>query len=170
VRPDALCDKYHRCGRWIAPTFVAHLPCLSMNPTAHVVQEYMELIWNQQQFDHLPRLLHPAFHDHSLPPVLPTTAAGVEAWVRGTSAAFHHRTVIEAQVTEGDQSMLKIRMHLVHIGPWRGIAATGRSVEAIGYRYFRLQEGRIREHWTLLDGNAIENQLTAAEHGCKIQE
>ena len=139
-----------------------------MSSTAHLVKEYMELIWNQQQFDQLPRLLHPDFHDHSLPPALPTTATGVEAWVRGTSAAFKHRTTIDEQVTEGDKSMLKIRMQLTHIGQWRGIAATGRTVEAVGYRYFRVEEGKIREHWTLLDGNAIENQLTAAEHGCKI--
>ncbi|WP_210516035.1 ester cyclase [Hymenobacter terricola] len=127
------------------------------------------LFWNQQQFDQLPRLLHPAFQDHSLPAALPPTAAGVQAWVQGTSAAFTHRTVIEAQVTEGEQSMLKIRMPLTHTGDWRGIPATGRTVEAVGYRYFRLENGQIREHWPLLAGNAIENQLREAGHGCKIQ-
>lgn len=141
-----------------------------MSPTAQLVQEYIEVIWNQQRFDQMPRLLHPDYHDHSLPPALPTTAAGTEAWVRGTSASFAHRTTIDEQVSEGEKTMLKIRMHLTHIGEWRGIAATGRTVEAVGYRYFRLEDGKIREHWTLLDGNAIENQLTAAEHGCKIQE
>ena len=141
-----------------------------MSPTAQLVQEYMELIWNQQRFDQLPRLLHPAFHDHSLPPAFATTAAGVQAWVASTSTAFEHHTIIDEQVTEGEKSMLKIRMRLIHIGEWRNIPATGHTVEAVGYRYFRLEDGKIREHWTLLDGNAIENQLTAAEHGCKIQE
>lgn len=141
-----------------------------MSPTAQLVQEYMELIWNQHRFDQLPRLLHPDFHDHSLPPAFPATAAGVQAWVASTSAAFRHHTITDEQVTEGEKSMLKIRMRLTHIGEWRGIPATGRTVEAVGYRYFRLEDGKIREHWTLLDGNAIENQLTATEHGCKIQE
>jgi predicted ester cyclase len=140
-----------------------------MSPTAQLVQEYLELIWNQQQFDQLPRLLHPAFEDHSLPVTLPTTAAGVEAWVRGTSAAFEHRSVIEEQVTEGETSMLKLRMHLTHIGPWRGIPASGRHVEVVGYRCFRVEAGKIRAHWALLDGNALENQLTEAEQGCKPQ-
>ncbi|MDQ2769758.1 MAG: ester cyclase [Bacteroidota bacterium] len=141
-----------------------------MSPNALLVQEFIDLIWNQQQFDQLPRLLHPDFHDHSLPPALPTTVAGVAAWVRGTSTAFQHHTTIQEQVTQGAQSMLKIQLRLTHIGEWRGIAVTGRTVEVVGYRHFRMAEGQIREHWALLDGNAIENQLTAAGHGCKIQE
>ena len=66
--------------------------------------------------------------------------------------------------------MLKIRFHLTNIGKFRGIAATDHSLEAVGYRFFELREGRICHHWGLLDGNAIETQLTAAAHGCKAQE
>lgn len=38
------------------------------------------------------------------------------------------------------------------------------------YRYYRLQDNKIIEHWALIDGNAIENQLKDAAKGCNIQE
>jgi predicted ester cyclase len=61
-------------------------------------------------------------------------------------------------------------MQLRHIGEWRGIAPTGLGIAAVGYRCFRLTEGRIIAHWALIDGNAIENQLRGAVQGCKVQE
>jgi len=40
----------------------------------------------------------------------------------------------------------------------------------IGYRLFKIKDGKIIEHWALIDGQAIENQLKDASHGCKIVE
>ena len=40
----------------------------------------------------------------------------------------------------------------------------------IGYRYFKLRDEKIIEHWGLIDATAIENQLKNASHGCKIAE
>lgn len=91
-------------------------------------------------------------------------------WITGTGMSFDHRTVIEDQVTEGDKSMIKFRMFLKHIGKWRGIAPTSLELSTVGYRYFKLDEGKISEHWALLDGNSIENQLKESALGCKIQE
>jgi predicted ester cyclase len=66
--------------------------------------------------------------------------------------------------------MLKLRMQLKHIGLWRDIEPTNLEISTIGYRYYKLEAGKITEHWSLLDGNAIENQLKSCQHGCKIQE
>jgi predicted ester cyclase len=63
---------------------------------------------------------------------------------------------------------MKIKMRLKHIGPWRDIAPTGIELHVIGYRHFKIKDGRIIEHWALIDGQAIENQLKKAAHGCNI--
>jgi predicted ester cyclase len=126
-----------------------------METTNKLVAQFMDEIWNQQLFERLPQFLHPDFKDHSLPPGVP----GVQAWISSLSQSFTHHTIIEEQVTEGYKSILKLRLSLVHIGTWRDIPATGASVSTVGYRTFRVADGRIIEHWALMDGNAIETQL-----------
>jgi hypothetical protein len=145
-----------------------------MTTTYHATQAlvagFIRDIWNGRRFDRLEHYLHPAFVDHSLPPVLSPDVRGLEQWVRLTDRSFEHHTIIDEQVTEPGKSILKVRMELRHIGEWRGIAPTGHAVVAVGYRCFRLVEERIIEHWALIDGNAIENQLRETAVGCKVQE
>ncbi|SFE44052.1 Predicted ester cyclase [Chitinophaga sp. CF118] len=135
--------------------------------TAHFITQFIDEIWNQQRFDRLPHFLHPDFTDHSLPSHLPPNATGLQAWISAVGQSFQHQTIIEDQVTEGDKSILKVRLALVHSGVWRDIAPTGVNVSAIGYRSFRITEDKIIEHWALIDGNTIENQLKDTVSGCK---
>jgi len=142
---------------------------ITSQATQQLVVAYIRNIWNERRFEMLKDYIHPDFTDHSLPPGLPPDVHGLEQWIQLTGQSFEHVTHIDEQVTEPGRSILKIRMQLRHIGEWRSIAPTGREVTAVGYRCFRLEEGRIIEHWALIDGNAIENQLRGAEEGCKVQ-
>lgn len=137
---------------------------------AQLVANFIEQVWNQRDFSELTTFLHPDFIDHGLPHPLPANAEGTKRWIELTGMSFEHKTVIDSQVTEGDKSLIKIRMLLRHIGAWRDIAPTGLEVKAVGYRQFRLQDSRIIEHWALIDGQAIENQLRDAAQGCKAAE
>lgn len=156
-----------QAGPATLPTFVGMES--TYTATQHLVAGFIRDIWNERRFDRLLHYLHPAFIDHSLPPALPPGVSGLEQWIRLTGQSFEHQTSIEEQVTEPGKSILKIRMELRHIGEWRGIAATFHEVTAVGYRCFRVEDGRIIEHWALIDGNAIENQLRETEQGCKVQ-
>jgi len=138
--------------------------------TRSIVASFIDVIWNNTCIEKLDDYLHPNFVDHSLPPHLSPDKTGTGKWIEATGKSFKHNSVIEAQVTEGDSSMIKIKMHLKHIGLWRGIEPTGLDVSTIGYRLFRVADDKIIEHWALLDGNAIENQLRDTAHGCKIQD
>lgn len=135
-----------------------------------IVTNFIEEIWNQQQFEKIDHYISAGFIDHSLPPTLPANKDGMELWITGTGKSFEHKTIIDDLVCEEDKVMLKIRMQLKHIGVWRDIGPTHCEISVVGYRYYKLKDGRIIEHWALLDGNAIENQIKAANHGCKIQK
>jgi len=135
-----------------------------------IVTSFIETVWNENQLEKMDNYLHPSFVDHSLPPALPPTREGLIGWIVGTNKSFENQTVIEEIVSEGDKVMLKIKMLLKHIGKWRDIEPQGAEVFAVGYRYFKLADDKIIEHWALIDGNTIENQLKEANHGCKIQE
>jgi predicted ester cyclase len=133
------------------------------------VVNFIGEIWNQNQFDKIDHFIHPAFTDYSLPSNLPSNKEGLQFWIRNTGKSFGHTTNIEEMVSEENKVMLKIRMQMKHIGEWRGIEATGAEIETVGYRYFKLADGKIIEHWALIDGNAIENQLRQTNRGCEIQ-
>ncbi len=135
-----------------------------------LITEFIENIWNQSAFDKMEDFIHPQFHDHSLPASIPTDANGLKQWITATSVSFEHKTIIEDQVTEGNKSVVKIRMDLKHIGTWRNILPTGKAFSTVGYRLFRISDGKIIEHWALIDGQTIESQLKEAAHGCKVAE
>lgn len=84
--------------------------------------------------------------------------------------SFEHKTIIEDEITENKKSIVKIKMEMKHIGLWRNFEPTGIQLITIGYRYFKLHEGKIIEHWALIDGQAIENKIIHASRGCKIAE
>lgn len=138
-----------------------------MNNSA-LVKEFITQIWNNRNFDMLTDFLHRDFIDHSLPAGLPTNGEGTKNWIISTGISFKHETIVEDQVTEGNKSIVKVRLNLKHIGRWRDIEPTGIDLHTIGYRYFRLQDGKIMEHWALIDGQQIENQLKDVSLGCKI--
>ncbi len=130
--------------------------------------DFIDQIWNNRAFEKLDLFLHPDFRDYSLPSTLSSDQEGVKSWIISTGISFEHHTVIEEQVTEGEKSIIKIRMNLKHIGIWRDIETTGTELQTNGYRYFRFKDEKIIEHWALIDGQAIENQLKKVSHGCDI--
>lgn len=133
-----------------------------------IVTDYISTIWNDQQLDQLTRFLSPDYKDHSLIEALPPDASGVEKWIAATSVSFEHKTTVEDMLADGDKVFIRITMALKHIGPWRGVAPTGAELSTRGYRLFRLQDGRIAEHWALIDGQVIENTLSNTAHACRI--
>lgn len=133
-----------------------------------LVQSFIEQIWNKRAFDTIDLFLHPNFKDHSLLPTLPPTKEGLKKWILATGLAFDHNTVIEDMVAENQQIMVRVKMKLKHIGVWRGIEPTGMELFTIGYRHFKIIDNKIVEHWALIDGEYIENQLKEASRGCKI--
>ena len=135
-----------------------------------IVTNFIEEIWNQNQFEKIDNYISVDFIDHSLPPSLPANKDGMKLWIIGTGKSFEHKTIIDDIVCEDNKVMLKIRMQLKHIGVWRDIEPTLFEISTVGFRYFKLADEKITEHYSLIDGNSIENQLKESSKGCKIQE
>ncbi|SFF02512.1 ester cyclase [Spirosoma endophyticum] len=142
---------------------------MSIHQTKQLVADFIEAIWNQQQFEKLDLYLHPDYVDHSLPIALSPDGKGLQNWIQATSQSFLHQTFIDDQVTEASKTILKITMQMTHVGIWRGIKPTGAQVSTMGYRFYRVADGKIIDHWAAIDGTAVENQLKhQAGSGCKI--
>lgn len=143
---------------------------MTTNAIKQLINSYISTIWNQGALEKVTSFLHPDFTDHTLPPTLPNGVEGLLQWIALTSSSFKHRTIIEDQVTEGDKSIIRIRMEMTHIGLWRGIAPTGIIATTGGYRFFRIADGKIREQWGQIDGAALEAALTGSAHACRLPQ
>lgn len=133
---------------------------MSTQETAALVREFMEEVWNKHNPEAADKYLAANFFDNDNRTSIPGIE-GLKQWIRGINATFDHNTIIEDQITENDRSVLRITFRVVHIGEFRGVAATGKTAETTGYRVFRVADGKIVEHWGSLDGDKIVQQLKA---------
>ncbi len=73
---------------------------MANHQTKQLIADFIEDIWNQQQYDKLGLYLHPDYVDHSLPAALSPDSTGLLNWIRATSQSLVHQTLIDDQVTE----------------------------------------------------------------------
>ena len=69
------------------------------------------------------------------------------------------RVKIEELVVDGDKVAVRRSYEGTHRGATLGIPATGKQLRVGGISIFRLDKGRIAEHWEQLDRLALMQQL-----------
>lgn len=82
---------------------------------------------------------------------------GLEAWrhkwERARHSGFHHvSATIEHNVASGDTSVNRYTLRGTH-------TASGQRYEILGMDMVRVRNGRVVEHWALLDSDAMRAQL-----------
>jgi predicted ester cyclase len=66
-------------------------------------------------------------------------------------------------IAEGDRVFVRATIRGVHKGEFMGLAPTGREVNVPLFIVYRLEGGKIAEHWMLADMPALMQQLGAAQ-------
>lgn len=143
---------------------------MSINANKTLVSEFVHQIWNERNLAVLDQFIHSDYHDHSFIPSIPTTKAGLVQWIGAISASFDHRTVIVSLIAENDMVSAQISFQVKQIGLWRNIKPSGKKAEVKGFRQYRIKDGKIVEHWALLDGEALQTALTETVHGCAVTQ
>ncbi|WP_342152044.1 ester cyclase [Methylorubrum sp. SB2] len=70
---------------------------------------------------------------------------------------------IDEVIAEGDRVLARLRFQGRHTGEFQGIPATGRAVDIVVMDYFRIVEGRLAEHWALMDNLSLLKQIGAID-------
>jgi predicted ester cyclase len=111
---------------------------------------------NERRFHDLPEFVHePVVHnDRTL------RIAEFQDLLRRDAAEIpdvHYE--IERLVVHGDQVACRIRFDCTPAASFRGIPATGRSISFVEHVFYRYEDGRIAQMWSLIDMDAIREQL-----------
>src|SRR5262249_47183356 len=110
-------------------------------------------------------IFHPEFVNHYRPEgrAIPETArpaSGFQAFYGALLLGFPDATVeIGEQLAERDLVATRKTLRGTHLGELWDLPPTGNRVELEFIDIFRLRDGRLIEHWTSMDLNALRQQM-----------
>jgi steroid delta-isomerase-like uncharacterized protein len=107
------------------------------------------------------------FVEHEVTPGLAPTRAGVKDFFRMQRAAFPDmRMAVEDVVASGQKVVARVKYTGTNQGAFMGMPATGKRVEVQLIDVFLFgDDGRVDEHWGVLDALALMQQLGAVPAG-----
>lgn len=80
--------------------------------------------------------------------------------IMGGEVGFpRYELVAEEMLAEEDKVMVRFTLRGVHKGEFMGIPATGKNVAVPGVIIYRIANGKIADHWMLMDSMALLQQL-----------
>jgi uncharacterized protein (TIGR02246 family)/steroid delta-isomerase-like uncharacterized protein len=150
-------------GRWLVleahPKLFPPPPSTAQANKA-LARRYWDEVINQGKVAVIDEIFAADYDQHHVG--VPPGLAGIKAFVKTMSVAFpdQHAT-IEDTIVEGDRVMTRTTVRATHTGPFRDIAPTGRSVSVEILDIWRVEDGKLKEHWGVFDNLAFLRQLGA---------
>jgi steroid delta-isomerase-like uncharacterized protein len=124
-----------------------------------VVRRYVEEVWNGHDLDAIDGLVSPKYFNRA-PGTAEYRRGGARRAVGWLLSVFpDHRFDVEDVAADGETVALRGTMTGTHEGELLGIAPTGKRVAAQQSHWFRVEDGKIAEHWAVRDDLVMMRQL-----------
>jgi predicted ester cyclase len=130
-----------------------------------VARRVLEELFEKGNLGEADKLIHPEFVNHEAPPDNPQGVEGIKetiTWLRGLWGPM--RADVEDMICEGDRVVARVTMHGRHLGEFLGRPPTGKEFATKQIHIWRLEDGRVIEHWSVRDdlGQALQLGLLGA--------
>ena len=112
----------------------------------------LEELFERGNMDAVDELVAPDFVNHEAPPDNPQGRQGLRetvTWLRGLWGPMTFD--IEDEITDGDKVVARVVMHGRHVGEFLGREPTGKEFATKQIHIWRLEDGRVIEHWSVRD-------------------
>jgi steroid delta-isomerase-like uncharacterized protein len=121
---------------------------------------FVDEVINRGHLDVVDELTDPGFVDHSAPAGVPPTAEGAKMFFAMFRAAFPdlHATVDDV-IAEGDRVVHRRTTSGTMRGDFMGMPASGKTASWSGIHIIRFVDGRLAEHWSVIDQSGMLAQL-----------
>lgn len=127
-----------------------------------IVTRFVEAAQTRHDLTAIDQMMSADFVDHSVPPGLPPDREGVKMQFSMFFAALPDlHAVIHEQIAEGDKVMTRKSLRGTHTGELFGVPPTHKpiSIEVIDILRVRESDGKITDHWNLVDQLGLMRQL-----------
>ncbi len=115
-----------------------------------LIRSYIEEMWNKHQPSAADRFVATNFIEHN--PRLPQGLAGRKKFITTVLAAFSdYHGELQELVAEGDKVVARVQWTGTQDGPYDGRPATGNKLVFSTADFFRIENGKIAEHWDVVD-------------------
>jgi steroid delta-isomerase-like uncharacterized protein len=132
---------------------------MSIETNKATVRRYYEEVHNQGKRDVLNEIAVEDYVEHNPFPSHGQGLAGFYQRVEMLQTAFTMNFTIEDMIAEGDKVVVRWTNHNVHHGPFMGIPVTGKSAIVSGIDIHLLRNGKLAEHWDVVDTLSLLQQL-----------
>jgi predicted ester cyclase len=117
-----------------------------------VYRRMVEEVVNQGQYDVVEELFHPEYVDHVAPPGTPPGFEGVKAIFKMFRTGFPDvKFTIDQMIGEGNYVATLVHGEGTHTGQFVEFPPTGKHAVWRSVGFFRIQDGKIAEHWGIPD-------------------
>jgi predicted ester cyclase len=133
-----------------------------MSTEAHktLVRRFVEEVQSQGRLEVLDELVAPTFVNYTAPPGVPSNREGVKQITLLFRRAFPDGVMtVEDMIAEGDTVATRKTFRGTHQGEFMGIPPTGRRVAIELIDMVRVVDGRVVEHWNVVDNLGLLQQL-----------
>lgn len=130
-----------------------------MEANKEVVHRYYEDVLNGGKVALLDELAVPDYAEHDPLPGQGTGLEGLKDRVRMLLTGLSPHFTVEEIVAEGEKVVVRWTNSGTHVGEFFGIPATGKSFQIAGIDIHRLKDGKLAEHWHVVDTFAMLQQL-----------
>ena len=138
---------------------------MTESASKQVYRRFVEEVINKGNIDIIPELYHPDYVDHTAPPGAPTglsvfeQVSAIPKMFRGAFPDVHF--TIDSMVQDGDWIATRVTGEAQHLGrPFMGVPPSGWHVIWSSFGFFRVQDGRIIEHYGQPDLLSLREQIT----------
>lgn len=122
----------------------------------------LEEAWARNDIPAVDQLLAPNLVSHDAVPGMPGGAEGAKTAHQMAMQSFPDRQMtIEDVVGQGDRVAVRTRIRGTNTGgvPWLGVPANGRPIDIESISIYRVEGGRVVEHWGQNDVGRLMVQL-----------
>jgi steroid delta-isomerase-like uncharacterized protein len=121
---------------------------------------FMDEVMSKGNIDAADKYMHADAIDHAPWPGQPANLEGFKAGLAQLRTSFPDLKVdIERLVSEGDMIVSHFAISGSHLGEFMGAPATGKTFRVEAIDIIRMDEGKIAEHWGLMDTASMGEQL-----------
>ena len=129
-------------------------------PITDTVRRFYETVFQPGAIDTAGQFVADDFADHAPWPGQPPTRAGFEAGAREMYQAFPDFAIKPVKLFEEDDRVAAVvRISGTQHGEFMGHAGTGRAFEIDAVDILRIEDGKLVEHWGVIDTGQMLAQL-----------
>jgi steroid delta-isomerase-like uncharacterized protein len=130
-----------------------------MGVEADTARRYYDEVLNQGRIELLDHLAARDYEEHDPLPGQGTGREGLKDRVSALRRALGQTFTVEDVIAAGDRVVVRWTATGRHVGDFMGMPASGRSFTIAGIDIHRFQDGRMAEHWHVVDQLALLQQL-----------